>query len=387
MRVLLVGQAAQTSGYGRVLRSLAPLLAERFDVSYYTLNCRQAPALPGVAYLTPWLRSDPYGFAALPEVLDKAAPDVLLACHDAAVLAHYARLARAHRPRVRIVLYVPLEWDHLSPESLAGLRLADLLVCYTHTARTWLKRRLGAGAPPVAVLPHAVDRAVFGPVGPDGTPRAGIPRADARAAARRLLGFPGDGPLVLNANRDTPRKRLDATLRAFSLIVRDVPEAHLLLVHGQRHRGLADELGLGDRVVILAQPPDDGTLNLCHNAADLGLNTCSAEGWGLVAFEQAVSGVAQVLPAHPAQREIWSGGAVFVPYPETEVDGYGLVGEQEVAAAATVLLRDTARREALGRAARDLAAADRYTWPEVAAGWTALLDPSGTQKDVAPPRP
>lgn len=95
MRLLLVGQAARGSGYARVLHSLAPRLAGLFDVCYFALNTRAPPQLPEVEWVIPTRVSDPYGFAELPEGLERR-PQAITARHDATVLAHYARLVRAH---------------------------------------------------------------------------------------------------------------------------------------------------------------------------------------------------------------------------------------------------------------------------------------------------
>ena len=48
-------------------------------------------------------------------------------------------------------------------------------------------------------------------------------------------------------------------------------------------------------------------LNTIYNAADVGVNTCKGEGWGLVSFEQAACAVAQVVPGHTSCKEIFEG--------------------------------------------------------------------------------
>jgi glycosyltransferase involved in cell wall biosynthesis len=46
-------------------------------------------------------------------------------------------------------------------------------------------------------------------------------------------------------------------------------------------------------------------LNKVYNAADIGLNTCIGEGWGLVNSEHGSVGVAQVVPDHTSLAEIF----------------------------------------------------------------------------------
>ena len=386
MRLLLVGQAAQKSGYARVLRSLAPRLAGEFDVSYFTVNTRTPTLLSGVECVAPTRVSDPFGFAQLPEVLSGRAPDVVLACHDATVSAHYARLVRTHRPTARVVLYVALEFDELYQTTAQGLCLADELVCYTRTAARWLTGQLeahfpGARRPTVSVLPHGLDPGVFGPIGSDGrVPGTRIEPAGCRATARAMLGLPGSGPILLNANRDTPRKRLDLAVQAFAAVSREMPEARLVLLHGAEQRAAARELGVEDRLVVPDRAPDDATLNLYFNAADIGFNTCTAEGWGLMALEHASSGVAQVMPGHPALREIWGQNVEFVPCQDSPVAGYGPTTAPDHARALAGLLTRPGHRARLGRAAQRVATSSELDWDAIARKWSRVL--SGTARSA-----
>ncbi|TDC83291.1 glycosyltransferase [Micromonospora sp. KC606] len=333
--LLIVGHGGCRTGYGRVLRSLARHLSAHTRLRYLTLG-RPEPVPPGVTMVEPVQRGDLYGFASLPQVLRNHPTDTLLACHDPTVLAGYARIARRVAPAVRVVLYLPMEWQRLPEEVLDGLALANHIVCYTQTARSWLTGQWPAGrpTPPVSVIGHGVDRTAFRPLysGPD--PR----RARSRRRARQLLGIPDDQFLILNGNRDTPRKRLDLTLCAVAECARALPSTHLVLVHGQHRRDEVARLGLTGRVTVPDHQPDDATLNLYYNAADVGLNTSAAEGWGLVSFEHAAAGAAQIVPDQPAAREIWAGDAVTVPcHTVADPDPVPGYGEVDVAACALAL--------------------------------------------------
>jgi D-inositol-3-phosphate glycosyltransferase len=46
-------------------------------------------------------------------------------------------------------------------------------------------------------------------------------------------------------------------------------------------------------------------LNQVYNAADIGINTCIGEGWGLVNSEHGATGVMQVVPDHTSLAEIF----------------------------------------------------------------------------------
>lgn len=374
MRLLIVGQGSRHSGYARVLRALASHLAHDFDVCYFLLPPPEVPHLAGVTCIAPTLRSDPHGLAELPAVLDRVRPDVVLACHDPAVLAAQTEVVRAHSG-ARVVLYLPLEWRSQDPLTLRELSAADCVVCYTATAERWILAQAGPHAPIAPEpIPHGVDRLAFGPVDAEGSPDRRAPRATARAAARRLLGLPDHGTIILNANHDTPRKRLGTTLQAFALIAEETTDAWLILTHGQRLRDETRRPALRDRVFIPDRPPEtDRALNHYYNSADVGLNTCTAEGWGMIAFEHAAAGAAQVMPDHPALRELWGPTALLVPYAPSQVDGYGLVDASDVAEVLLALCRDRAHTDHLGRLAQARAGSAEFDWEAIARRWKTLL--------------
>lgn len=90
-----------------------------------------------------------------------------------------------------------------------------------------------------------------------------------RGECRRLLGLPEDVPLILNLNRNTPRKRYDFTIAAFVELLRRQPDSkvHLvcstnvdesqggfnlkeLLVRECRRRGVPEEKGVERLLVV-----------------------------------------------------------------------------------------------------------------------------------------
>jgi glycosyltransferase involved in cell wall biosynthesis len=194
-----------------------------------------------------------------------------------------------------------------------------------------------------------------------------------RAAARERLLGPGheEDFIVLNANRNLGRKRIDLTLHGFARFARDRPRTRLYLHMGARDGGvdveaLAGELGIAERVIrtpTAERRPrvDDEHLNLIYNACDVGLNTCAAEGWGLVSFEHAATGAPQVVPDHSACGELWHDHGLLV-----EAGAGGVVAPEDVAAALGRLHDDAALRDDLSARALAHARDPRFAWPAVA---------------------
>ena len=61
-------------------------------------------------------------------------------------------------------------------------------------------------------------------------------------------------------------------------------------------------------------------LNTIYNCADVGVNTCKGEGWGLVNFEHAACRVAQVVPDHTSCKEIFEGAGLLIRSLHADVD-------------------------------------------------------------------
>ena len=363
-RLLAVGRGPPASGYARVLDSLLGALTRAYEVTLFSVAEYGSPVPREFPVRGNELMGDVYGREQLPGLLRAVDPDVVLLHGDADLFSIHADAVdsyRRERPHARAVVYCPIDWPTLPRPVAAALARADAVALYTEFGRGVLERslrELGLPQPALDVIPHPVDTGAF----------ASLP-----GARRRLLG-PGreDAFVVLNANRNIRRKRLDLTLRGFAEFAGDRPGA-LLYVHagpgdfGFDLPGLARELGIEDRMVVTPHEGrrprvSDERLNLVYNACDAGLNTADAEGFGLVAFEHAATGAPQVVPDHGPAAELWRDSALLA------------ANEPSAVAAALGRLHDDPRLRAdLGRRGRDLASSPRFALDAVAARFEQLL--------------
>ena len=195
---------------------------------------------------------------------------------------------------------------------------------------------------PVVDVPPGVDPSQFPPLG-----------ADARVAARRRLGLPAAGPLVVSVSRLVPRKGMDVLVEAAALLASSFPDLTVAIGGSGRDAArlgrIVAERGAPVRLLGRLSEEDKGLL---LGAADVFAMACrnrwsglEQEGFGIVFLEAASAGVPQV-----AGR---SGGAA-----DAVVDGVtGLVVRRpgdpgEVALALRRLLLDPALRRRMGEAAR-----------------------------------
>jgi glycosyltransferase involved in cell wall biosynthesis len=355
-----------------------PRLAQDVDTTVLALNTREASAsesVPGARVLVNSLLGDPYGREQLPPLLDEVRPDVVLVHHDLflySVLHEALTAYRADNPGARAVAYCPVEWESTTAGNVRTLSGVDVAVAYTEFGARTIEQSFAGrpDAPEVRVIGHGVDTSTFRPV--DGARRAlwpGRPELD-------------DAFVVLNANRNVPRKKINLTMAAFAEFAAGKDEVHLLLHMGMRDTGIdvrstARRLGIADKLLLTheEEPPPrvpDEMLNLIYNAADVGLNTATGEGWGLVAFEHGATGAAQLLPGHSAPAELWRGKALLIPV-EQGREADGIVSRDGVVAGLERLYSDPALRRRLGDAARSHALDPRFHWDRIAESWKTLL--------------
>lgn len=140
-----------------------------------------------------------------------------------------------------------------------------------------------------------------------------------RSIARQYFNLDPNACIVLNLNRNQPRKRWDLTMmvlaeaiaqhqtlkksdptvRPLKLLVgaplAGVWDLFEILESELRRKGLSPALGK-EYILTIARPQmlSDREINILYNACDIGLNTCEGEGFGLCQFEHAALGCPQI---------------------------------------------------------------------------------------------
>ena len=328
-RLLAIGQAESATGYSRVLTNILTRVAGHFRTLHFGINYR-GPVLEREYTIIPnLLMGDQLGRRQLPVLLMEYKPDLVFICHDCDFYSvHKPALDQFKRqnPSTSVIFYCPVEWEETPPGNFASLVGVDCLVFYTEFARNLFHRAHTAAGWSKCWL--ANDR------GNSARSRFQVflstcrrrRRSSLRAARLELFADrPGlmNAFIVLNANRNSPRKRIDITMKMFAEFCRAKADAYLYLHMGMRDSGcdvlkIARELAIETRLLLTtrdAAKPEvtDQRLNLIYNACDVGINTSTGEGWGLVAMEHAATGAPQLLPAHSAPLEVWAKHGILLP--------------------------------------------------------------------------
>ena len=176
---------------------------------------------------------------------------------------------------------------------------------------------------------------------------------------RDELGLPASAPLLLFVGDiRTPRKNLDTVLKALAL----TPRAHLAVVGNTAkspYPAMAAELGVAERVHFLGYRSDVPRL---MRSADIFLCPSRYEACTLVLLEAMASG----LPVITAET---TGGSEVLE-PECGIRVQDPNDAEALAEAQRMLLDDTAKRAAMGDAAREVAM--KYTWDRIAESYMSL---------------
>lgn len=215
----------------------------------------------------------------------------------------------------------------------------------------------------IAVVAPGVDHAFFGP--------------GHRPQARRALGLPPDGTLLLFVGRIQPLKGADVAVRTLAELSagdrRGNPSYRLAVVggpsgpHGEEAYGglvdLAAHLGVGDRLTMVDPQPHE-LLSTYYRAADVCLVPSRSESFGLVALEAAACGTPVVASAVGGLTTLVDDGRTGFLVEGTDPGAYAerierVVGEPLLA-------------ERLSTAA--VLRARQYTWHEAASRLSAVHD-------------
>lgn len=383
-RLFVVGLGTSDTGLCRVSTLLAEELRTRWSVTLFQHNRVTAPtSIDGVSVIG--MRhslNDPALDSHLADALQRANPDVVLFVDQPWKYRDVLQRFRTFAPRSKLAVYMAVEGRPVGDRIQQALMPADLCVTYTDYVRRHL----------VATAPQPID-AIAIPHGLEPCRTLRYPPPINRRMVRQAL-FPEwqnlvDLPMILNANRLYPRKRIDLTLEGFAIALASRPAnlyLHLPGLTRYEERRLETQiyaLGIERHVFWNLLNPLGETVPFHRlvdlmRAADIGLTTAMGEGWGLGTFEHAATGAAQVVPDHSSFRENWGGAATLFSAPETfymehECAEMYVSRPEDIAEALTSLLGDPAQLSIMSAQARAHALKHRFSWSAVAKAFDVAL--------------
>lgn len=319
MRFVLVStHVDQTTGYSKVSHALLKQLATLSPkVKTFHYGFQRHPARAGMRKVPESVtcydaaaNEDPkeegFGFNKIAEYMEMVTPDVVMIYNDPLTICRFIEAMKyeAGKSPYRLWIYLDQVYEGVAPQMIDVIRRsAERVYCFSPF---WKDVFLGYGpAADVRILEHAVDTTMF----------SALP-ADARHSIRKAVNLPADAVVLLNANRNSQRKRLDLTIQGFVRALVRNPKLHLMVasnlnpqtgayydvqriyVEELKLHGLDAFTSMRNLILVDTSAPnviDDDGMNQMYNLADIGINTSDGEGFGLCQLEHLYTGAPQVV--------------------------------------------------------------------------------------------
>lgn len=383
------GDAVVPTGFSRVLHSITKYLPEEdYDIFWIGVNYTGDPHPYKSIKIYPAgskSANDPYGFTRVKDILKLEKPDMMFLLNDAWILNQCLDLIKnAYKEEEselpKIVTYIPVDALDHNPAWYKNFDIVSRVVAYTNFGKAVIKK-----ADPtlnISIIQHGVDNNTFFKLDESKNDLK-------RKMFNRTDDFYDDSFVVLNANRNQPRKRIDLTMQGFTLFAKDKPANVKLYLHmgiEDMHMNiisLAVRYGIDSRLLISnhnkgVQTVNDTVLNAIYNSCDVGINTCIGEGWGLPNCEHASIGAPQVVAGHSALKELYSDCGLLIPVSQTHVldkimtTGY-IVNPVDVADKLNELYENKDLYNKLSQASIDKFSDPKYSWKVISGLWDNLF--------------
>jgi len=382
IRLLWIGDSpAVSTGFGRVSQGVLEGLYQtgKYDISVLGINhpIGDPHRYEGMFRIYPSrAKGNIYGFNRVQEVIAKEKPDQIIINNDLWIASEYVKDIPENN---RILTYSPVDALPVQSEWIAILERVNARVAtYTQFAKSGIQTAKNV---PVDIIGHAVDTDKFYPI------------EDAR---KFMVNMPPDAFIVQNVNRNQPRKRLDLYLKAMQIWLGRLPKSDRENVHFYYHGTLRDvgwnlvqlaqRWGVDDRFLITDQthisPAQGVSLSmLCkiYNCADVHVMTSMGEGFGLSPLESAACGVAQVVPAHSACKELWEGKGELINIDRWEVltggvntEG-GVIDLEHLVSILDDLYHNRKKTKEYGKIAYGYVQREEFTWDYIASRFDAIV--------------
>lgn len=211
----------------------------------------------------------------------------------------------------KFIFYYPIDATPKENWITKSVSLADIPVAYTQYGFDESVKFDEGLRNKLKIIPHGIDENVFNVLPPEEV---------AKFRTHFFKGFADDKFLIINVNRNQPRKDIARTMQIFSLLKRQVPEAFLYL--HMKASDVAYNLDEVARLYDLIPEKDylipanfnehDGIeaelLNYIYNASDCVMSTSLGEGWGLSLTEAMATKTPVIAPNHSAIAELLADG-------------------------------------------------------------------------------
>jgi D-inositol-3-phosphate glycosyltransferase len=316
MRILFFATyPTQPTGYGRIGNILTNALAVAgHEVHYLGISNFQNSAIerdihPFIQVIDALAErkegsTEMYGVDVICDQISRIKPDLVLIYNDVIVINRILNefINTKLEKNFKLCIYLDLVYTYQRLLYFQNIQAwADRILVFSEC---WQRNLVEMGVPveKIGILPHGFDIELFQP----------LDTVESKAS----MGFAADDFLILNSNRNAYRKAHDITVDAFLIfllkhhynpriklflnMLTESPQGYNLLELIKvccLKRGANYEKVVLNHIFIRNSQEylPEKKLNALYNAADVGLNTCVGEGFGLCNLEHAALGKPQIV--------------------------------------------------------------------------------------------
>lgn len=323
-RVMFCGTypIGQSNGYSRVVYYVSKYLGVKDDIEltiYGFQNFKNTTSsgrtdIPSNviihdAYATEEPKRSGFGEKEIATYLKTHPQDIVIIFNDMVITTSLVRdivlnLSKEERSQFKLISYMDQVYPYQKTEFINVLNeYFDAVIAFTPYWESVVKKLGLKKEMPTYHFPHGFDDKLYFPI--------------PKLLARTYFNIPQDAFVILNLNRNQPRKRWDHTIMAFANVV----ERHyklkdstrpIRLMIGTAIKGFWNLMEIYDNEIKKRNIPidvgreyistidnpqqlTDRSINIIYNLCDIGINTCEGEGFGLCQFEHLALGCPQIV--------------------------------------------------------------------------------------------
>ena len=395
---MAVGLCVPGTGFTRVLTSLFGRLQDTYDIHWLGIGYKGSIITTDgyTLYPTNLEGGDLYAAYQMGALVEALKADFIFLLNDFWMFKNYERVIKTLNHQPTTVAYIPLDGKVDNPKDVEDTLFLDHIVCYTQfslteTVNAFSKIVEQEQHPECHVIPHGTDLDDFYPLAHRNLPGQFINRTRVKETVFPELLNSKESFIVLNANRISERKALHLTIEGFAKFASNKPNAYLCfhlpntpeLILNKFKVQIANS-GISEKIILNPLGNDyvsSDTLNMLYNACDVGVNTSMGEGWGMIAFEHAATGAAQIVPNHTACQELWKDSAELLDVKEWKVlynnpFTMGEINPMSLKDSLENLYKDKSALMKYSIKAYNLANSNIYDWDRISNSWDSLFSKS-----------
>lgn len=315
VRVVICGtHPSQYNGYSKVVYELAKHIGSHTNIELHVFGFqnfydgkehkveRQLPKTVSVydAFLNEEPKSKGFGETLIVDYLNRVQPDIVIIYNDLVVITTLLDQIEQKIPSRKFKLYPYIDIVYQNEKNIMIEKINSIVDGGIMFTDYWKNTIVAQGFnKQLFVLEHGFNTEQYYPIPKD--------------LARQFFSIQQDDFVIVNLNRNQPRKRWDICIMAFVKFIAANRDRRIRMIIAASMNGSWDLIDLmisetrkygmtledvKKHLVIMQNPQQltDFDINVMYNAADVGINTCDGEGFGLCNFEQAGVGIPQVVP-------------------------------------------------------------------------------------------